>query len=250
MSLPSTSIKRPVTVTMFYIGIALLGIFAFSRIGVDLLPNINIPHLIVQTTYANATPEEIEKLVTEPLESAAGTVTGVKKISSVSKEGISVLAIDFVWGTNMDYALLSLREKLDNVSFMLPRDAGRPTILRVDPSSTPIISLVLSYKGDEGNVKFVSYSADAADIKRLINLKEAGRVIFKRRLEQIDGVAQAIITGGLEREILIEVNPNTLEAYNISFDDIAAALKSSNVNLPAGSIMKGLFRYSFRTLGE
>ena len=250
MSLPSTSIKRPVTVTMFYIGIALLGIFAFSRIGVDLLPNINIPHLIVQTTYANATPEEIEKLVTEPLESAAGTVTGVKKISSVSKEGISVLAIDFVWGTNMDYALLSLREKLDNVSFMLPRDAGRPTILRVDPSSTPIISLVLSYKGDEGNVKFVSYSADAADIKRLINLKEAARVIFKRRLEQIDGVAQAIITGGLEREILIEVNPNTLEAYNISFDDIAAALKSSNVNLPAGSIMKGLFRYSFRTLGE
>jgi HAE1 family hydrophobic/amphiphilic exporter-1 len=250
MPIVSQSIKRPVAVTMFYIAAALLGIYAFSRIGVDLLPNISIPHLIVQTNYPNSTPEEVEKLVTEPLESAAGTVTGVKKITSVSKEGISVLSIDFVWGTDMDYALLALREKLDNISFMLPREAGRPSIIRVDPSSTPIMTLVLSYKEIDNEIKFANYNTDEADIKRLTDLKEAARVIFQRRLEQIDGVAQAIITGGLEREVLVEVNPKILNAYNLTYSDIAFALKSSNVNLPAGSIMKGLFRYSFRTLGE
>src|SRR5690606_8798120 len=100
------------------------------------------------------------------------------------------------------------------------------------------------------NLRFVSSSSSAEDMKRLIDLKEAARVIFKRRLEQIDGVAQAVITGGLEREILVEVNPEKLSAYNLTFQQIAASLKAANVNLPAGSIMKGLFRYSLRTIGE
>lgn len=250
MPLPTESIKRPVATAMFYIATALLGIYAFSRIGVDLLPNINIPHLIVQTTYPNASPEEVEKMITEPLESAAGTATGVKKVVSVSKEGISVISVDFVWGTDMDYALLALREKLDNASFSFPREVGRPTIIRIDPSSTPIMTLVLSYKSSGSDIRLVDYHSDETDIRRLIDLKEAGRVIFKRRLEQLEGVAQAVITGGLEREVLAEVNPRALNAYNLTYNEIAAALKSSNINLNAGSIMKGLFRYSFRTLGE
>lgn len=260
MPLPSTSIKRPVTVAMFYIAVALLGIYAFSRIGVDLLPNINIPHLLIQTTYPNASPEEIEKLITEPLESTARTVTGIKNITSVSKEGISVISVNFTWGTDMDFALLSLREKLDNVRFILPREAGRPTIIRVDPAATPIMTLSLSPRpspkgrgveqSPTNKIQFVSESSPESDIKRLIDLKEAARVIFKRRLEQIDGVAQAVITGGLEREILVEVDLQKLSAYNLTFSDIAAALKAANVNLPAGSIMKGLFRYSLRAIGE
>ncbi|WP_168026818.1 efflux RND transporter permease subunit [Ignavibacterium album] len=250
---------------MFYIAVALIGIYAFSRIGVDLLPEINIPHLLVQTTYPDASAEEIEKLITEPLESAARTVKGIKNVSSVSKEGLSVISLDFVWGTNMDFALLSLREKLDNVRFILPRDAARPTIVRVDPSATPIMTLSLSArsftpipfsKGREAEhspvakIQFVGKSSPEYEIKKLIELKEAARVIFKRRLEQIDGVAQVIITGGLEREILVEVDLQKLEGYNLKFSDLTAALKSSNVNLPAGSLLKGLFRYSLRTLGE
>lgn len=249
MPLPSTSIKRPVSISMFYIAIALVSIYAFSRIGVDLLPNVNVPHLLVQTTYPNASPEEIEKLITEPLESAARTVTGIKNVISVSKEGLSVISLNFVWGTNMEFALLSLREKLDNVRFILPRESGRPTIFRVDPSATPIMTLVLTY--NEGkNIQFVKHSSSADDIRKLIDLKEAARVIFKRRIEQIDGVAQVIITGGLEREILVEVDLQKLKTYNLSFSDLASALRTSNVNLPAGSIMKGLFRYSLRTIGE
>ncbi|MEW6005361.1 MAG: efflux RND transporter permease subunit [Stygiobacter sp.] len=244
-------IQRPVTISMLYIGLAILSIFAFASLGVDLLPNVNIPHLIVQTTYPNATAEEVEKQITEPLESAAGTVTGVKKVTSLSKEGISFISIDFIWGTDMRYALLSLREKLDNVSFALPKEAGRPTIIRVDPSSFPIMTLVLSYKNkSKSNISFVDHTSTYEEIKSLIDLKEAARVIFKRRFEQIEGVAQAVITGGLEREILIEVNPDLMISYNITFEEIENSLKSANLNLPAGNIMKGLFRYSLRTMGE
>ncbi len=244
-------IQRPVTISIIYIGLAILSIFAFASLGVDLLPNVNIPHLIVQTTYLNATAEEVEKQITEPLESAAGTVTGVKKVMSLSKEGISFISIDFTWGTDMKYALLSLREKLDNISFALPKEAGRPTIIRVDPSSSPIMTLVLSYKNKtKSNIDFVDHSSNYEEIKKLIDLKEAARVIFKRRFEQIDGVSQAVITGGLEREILIEVNPELMNTYNITFEEITNSLKSANLNLPAGNIMKGLFRYSLRTQGE
>ena len=291
---------------MFYLGIAFLGVYAFSRIGVDLLPNVNLPHLLVQTTYPNANPEEVEKLVTEPLESAVGTVTGVNKITSVSKEGISVISVDFIWGTDMNMAMLAMREKLDNIRFVLPREAGRPTIVKSDPSASPIMSLVLAYRGEnlelrsqkleqrrkskeiitserrtserrtneqrtnerrtnerrtknneqrtknilEIHNQFVTHNSPYPEIKRLIDLKEAGRVIFRRRLEQLDGVAQAVVTGGLEREILVEVKPEKLIAYNISFDEIENALKSANINMPSGSIMKGLFRYSLRTKGE
>ena len=148
MFLTSASIHRPVTVTVIFIAVSLLGIFAFTNLGVNLLPNVNLPHLIVQTSFQNAMPEEVEKQITEPLESAVGTVTGVKKVTSVSKEGVSVISVDFVWGTDMKYALLSLREKLDNMSFALPKEAGRPTIIRSDPSSSPIMTLVLSYKNE------------------------------------------------------------------------------------------------------
>jgi HAE1 family hydrophobic/amphiphilic exporter-1 len=96
LSLSLTSIRRPITITVIFIAVALLGIFSFFNLGIDLLPNVNIPHLIVQTTYTNASPEEVEKQITELLESAVATVTGVKKVTSVSKEGVSVISVDFV----------------------------------------------------------------------------------------------------------------------------------------------------------
>lgn len=276
----------------------MLGIFAFSKLGVDLLPNVSLPHLMVQTIYKNATPEEIEKLITEPLESAVGTIPGVKDIKSVSKEGVSIISIDFLWGTDIDKTILTLREKLDNIRFVLPKEAGRPSIIRANPSSTPIMSLVVSYVkretanvkerrsresgvgsreiegrsqwdkksksipldkehltpkghvGEESSIQYLDHDSPSYEIERLINLKEVSRVIFKRRLEQLDGVAQTILTGGLEREILIEVDPVKLDMYGITYSKIESSLKSSNVNMPAGSIMKGLFRYSMRTLGE
>ncbi len=144
MSLPSLSIRRPVTTLMFYTGVVLLGVIAFQNLAVDFLPSIKIPRLTVQTSYPNVSPEEIENTVTQPLEATLGTVTGVKKVSSVSREGLSIINAELYWGTNMDFAMLEVREKLDQIRASLPREAGRPTILRVDPSAEPIMTIAVS----------------------------------------------------------------------------------------------------------
>ncbi len=279
MRLSALSIRKPIATAMLFSALTLLGLVAFSRTGVDLLPNIAIPRLVVSTAYRDATPEEVETLITEPLEAAASTVQGVKKVQSVSREGVSIITLEFTWGTNMDITLLGLREKLDNARFMLPREAGRPTITRLDPASQPIMTLALGYNDTtltrasralsqrarvvfkpsplgrelgEGNttLRFVHQHSDTADIERLIALKEVGRLVFKRRLEQVQGVAQAALTGGLEREIIVEFDAGKLAKYGITLDETAAALKASNLSVPAGSIMQGLFKYSLRALGE
>jgi hydrophobic/amphiphilic exporter-1 (mainly G- bacteria), HAE1 family len=259
--LASVSIKKPVAISMFYIGVALLGIYSFTRLGVDLLPNINMPHLMVQTSYPNATPEEVELQVTERLEAQIGTVPGVKKIKSVSKEGMSVISVDFDWGTDMKYAFLSMREKLDNASFT-NTEIGRPVIVKSDPTSSPIMTLVLTMKSEKkdstqkyideksGGIKFVDHDAHYSEIEKLIKLKEDARSFFKRRFEQIDGLAQAVITGGLEREVLVETDPKKLEKYEISFSQINSALSGANVNQSAGQIIKGTFRLPLRSIGE
>jgi HAE1 family hydrophobic/amphiphilic exporter-1 len=255
MRLSALSIRKPIATSMLFAALTLLGLVAFSRTGVDLLPNIAIPRLVVSTVFRDATPEEVETLITEPLEAAAATVQGIKKVQSVSREGMSIITLEFTWGTNMDITLLTLREKLDNARFALPRDAGRPTITRLDPASQPIMTLALSYNDTANNttnssLRFVHQYSDTADIERLIALKEAGRLVFKRRLEQVQGVAQAALTGGLEREIIVEFDATKLAKYGITLDETAQALKASNLSIPAGSIMQGLFKYSLRVLGE
>jgi HAE1 family hydrophobic/amphiphilic exporter-1 len=259
MRLSTLSVRKPIATAMLFAALTLLGLVAFSRMGVDLLPSIAIPRLVVSTVYRDATPEEVETLITEPLEAAAATVQGIKTVQSVSREGVSIITLEFTWGTNMDIALLTLREKLDNARFMLPRDAGRPTILRLDPASQPIMTLALTYNDTTKTttnavantaLRFVHQHSDTADIERLIALKEAGRVVFKRRLEQVQGVAQAALTGGLEREIIVEFDATKLAKYGITLDEAAQVLKASNLSLPAGSIMQGLLKYSLRALGE
>ncbi|MDX9924117.1 MAG: efflux RND transporter permease subunit [Ignavibacteriaceae bacterium] len=242
MILNKIFIKRPVTVAMLFTGLALLGIFAYSNIGVDLLPNISIPHLIIQTNYPNTNPEEVEKQITEPLETAISTVTGVTKIKSVSKEGISIISVQFHWGTDMKFALISLREKLDNVSMLLPIESERPVIIRSDPNASPIMNLLFSYKIKEWN--------NNIHIEKLIDLKEAARVLIKKRLEQIEGVGQAVIMGGFDKEFAVNLKPLKLASLDISIEEINSALKSANIIRLGGTIRDGLLRFSLRTSGE
>ncbi len=130
MSLSSVSVSRPITILMFYIGVVLLGILAFANLSVDFLPPIKIPKLTVQTSYPNTSPEEVEQSVTQPIELALGTVVGEKKVSSVSREGHSVVTAEFYWGTNMDFALLEVREKLDQMREALRREDSGTKIFR------------------------------------------------------------------------------------------------------------------------
>ncbi|MDZ7261249.1 MAG: efflux RND transporter permease subunit [candidate division KSB1 bacterium] len=231
MHLSQISVNRPVAVAMFYLGVVLIGVISLSRLSVDLLPDLSYPKLTIWTSYQDVGPLEVEELVTKPIEEAVGTVPGIRKTSSISREGLSLVTVEFLWGTEMDFATLNVREKLDNLRWILPREAGRPTIIRIDPRSQPIMTLSVS-GGD------------------LIQLKELARDVVKRRLEQIKGVALAAVTGGLEREIQVEVDERTLTALSLTMEHVSTALASANYNLPGGTIKKGRYRYALRTLGE
>lgn len=254
MWLQTTSIRRPVTTLMLFLAVVLFGIFSYNQLSTDLLPEIDIPKLTIQTSYPNAAPEEVETLITEPIEASVGTITGIKKVTSTSREGLSLVIVEFLWGTDMDFASLHVREKLDQLRYMLPKEAGRPTIVRIDPSSFPIMTLVVTSRETDNYIAGVtnikSHKMSVQNKEYLVNLKEFSRLVIKRRLEQIDGVAQASILGGLEREIQVNVNMQLLKTFGISLDDVVASMSAANINLPGGDIKSGWFRFSLRILGE
>ncbi len=232
MSLPRRSIGRPVAVSMLFVAAAFLGAISFRRLPIDLLPQIAYPKLVVLTRYENVGPSEIERFVTEPIEQEVSAVPGVERVESASRDGLSVVTLRFAWGTDMDFAALNVREKLDNLRDRLPERAERPAVLRTDPAAEPILAISVAGKGD------------------LWTLEDLAESVFRRRLEQIDGVAQAAVTGGLEREIHVDVDPARLEAQGLTLDDVASALDAANVSAPGGTVRRGRYRYAVRTLGE
>ncbi|MFO7893299.1 MAG: efflux RND transporter permease subunit [Longimicrobiales bacterium] len=232
MSLPRRSIRRPVAVAMLFIAVAFLGLISFARLPIDLLPDVSYPKLIIYTEYTGVGPAEVERFVTERVEQQVARVPGVQEVESVSREGVSLVTVRFTWGTDMDFAVLNVRERLQTLDNELPEQADRPVVLRTDPRSEPIMAVSL---------------AGQADLRAL---KELGESVFRRRLEQIEGVAQVAVTGGLEREIQVEVNPAKLEAYGLTVDAIAGALEAANYSLPGGTVRQGRFSYHLRTLGE
>ncbi len=232
MSIPSTSTRRPVAVAMLFLAVILLGIISFVRLPIDLLPDVSYPRLVVYTSYPDVAPAEVERLITERVEAQGAAVPGVERVTSVSREGVSLVTLRFAWGTDMDFAMLNVRERLDNIRDALPETASRPRILRVDPESEPIMTVSV---------------AGGAD---LWATKEAAESVFRRRLEQLDGVAEAAVTGGLDREIQVEVDPRLMDSYGLTFNEVTQALARANISAPGGTILRGRYRYPLRTLGE
>lgn len=232
MKLAKIAIDRPVTTFMFYIAIVLLGFISLRQLSVDLLPDISYPRLSVVTQYPGVAPEEIETLITAPLEAAVSRIPGMRRVESVSKEGVSYLSLEFGWGTDMDFAMLHTREKLDSVRYQLPEEAENPTINPLDPKSKPI--MVIAVSGESS----------------LLELKEFCEELIKPRLEQIEGIGSAEVAGGVEREIQVEVNPQLLSLYGLTIDEVARRIDAFNRNLQGGNIRKGKFKYALRVVGE
>jgi len=232
MSIPSTAVRRPVAVAMLFLAVTFLGLISFFRIPIDLLPDVAYPRLVIYTEYPDVGPPEVERFVTQPIERQVGRVPGVERVESVSREGISLVTLRFAWGTDMDFAALNVREQLDNIREQLPELSTRPVVLRTDPNSEPIMAVSVSGGAD------------------LASLKELSEEVLKRRLEQVDGVAEAAIAGGLEREIHVEVDPNLLETYGFTVENVRAALDAANQSAPGGTVLRGRYRYALRTLGE
>jgi hydrophobic/amphiphilic exporter-1 (mainly G- bacteria), HAE1 family len=253
MRLSEVSITRPVTTLMVYVAVLILGYISFGKLRVNFLPEIQTPRLTIQTKYKDASPSDIMRLVTEPVEQTLGTISGVKKIRSVSREGISLVQADFYWGTDMNFALIESREKLDRLKSALPKETERPNILRIDPSSEPIMTLVITSKPHEKKnaVRPVGNEPDSrAAYYELLNATELCKNLIKPRLEQLDGVAQVSIIGAPVRELRAAIDQTALYASGLSLNDVSQKLASQNIAIPAGTIKEGNFRYALRAEGE
>ncbi|MEA2021338.1 MAG: efflux RND transporter permease subunit, partial [Candidatus Caldatribacteriota bacterium] len=233
MNLPDFSVKRPVTILMLFIGLILIGLISFQNLGLDLLPDLSFPMSAIIVSYSGVAPQEIENMVTIPLEGVVGTIQGVKNIYSYSREGSSVILMEFNWGTDMDVTALNIREKVDQVKGFLPDDAGDPIVIKFDPSLMPI--LVLGVHSEE---------------KDLQKLQEYAEDLIKPRLERLEEVASVSINGGLDREILVSIDNEKLRSNQLSFSQVTAALAGENVNLPAGTLKEGTINFLIRTLGR
>jgi HAE1 family hydrophobic/amphiphilic exporter-1 len=228
------AVRRPVATIMVFLGLMLIGVVSIRRIPVDLLPEINYPKLTVVTSYPDVQAEDVERLITIPLEAGVTSLPRVRRVESRSREGLSTITVEYEWGTDMDFAGLHLREGLDRVAYRSdwPESAERPLILRWDPGARAISILVL-----EGE-------------RPLREITEFAVEVAKPALEQIRGVSQADVVGGAVREIRVEPDPEKLRIYNLSVDDLANALRAANISFPGGRVRQGPLHLSLRILGE
>ncbi len=232
MNVSAFTTSRPIFTIMVTLIVILVGCVSLSRLPIDLLPEISYPVLSINTSYGNAAPEEVEKLVTEVIESAVSVVQGIKEITSESSEGNSRVRVSFTWGTNLDAASNDVRDRLDRIINSLPDEIERPQIRKFDPNSAPIL-----FYGAASDL-------DPIELRRLIDDQ------ISYRVEQVPGVAALDVWGGLEREIQIDIDPDRLRALQLSLDTVRNAIREANISLPAGTIKAGNTEIRLRTPGE
>jgi len=225
------SIQRPVLTVMVSLIVIILGGVALSRLSIDLMPDITYPTISISTEYENASPEEVEELITRPIEEAMSAVPGVEEVTSVSADGRSSVRVTFTWGSNLDEAANDIRERLDRVIPLLPEDADRPRLRKFDLASFPIL------------IMGVSSNLDPIQIRIIIDNQ------VKNRIERIPGVASLDIRGGLDREIHVNLNAEKIKALGLPIDQLLNRIIEENINLPAGTIEKGLLDVTIRTPG-
>lgn len=232
MNLSAFSMKKPVTTIMIALCILIFGVVSFSKLPVDLYPDIEVPVAVVMTTYSGAGPQEIETLVTRPIEETLGSVSGISEITSRSSEGQSIVICSFSYGTDMDFASLDMREKVDLIKGYLPSGASNPMIMAVDVDSVPVFMVSLSGSKD------------------LASLQSLAEDSIKPRLERIDGVASVSISGGYDNKVEVSLNQNALNGYGLTIEYVSNMLAADNLSLPSGEVKNGGETLTIRTTGK
>jgi HAE1 family hydrophobic/amphiphilic exporter-1 len=238
MGLVDFAIRRRVTIAMAMVAITLLGMISLSRLKVNLLPDLSYPTLTIRTELPGAAPTEIENLISRPVEEAAGVVRNVRSVRSVSRSGQSDVIIEFTWGTDMDFAGIEVRERLDLL--WLPTDATRPLLLRFDPSSEPVMRVALVDETSKG----------ASHEDRLKFLRRFADDRIKPEIESVEGSAAVKVSGGFEDEVQIYVDQQRLAQLRLSIEQVARRIGAENVNLSGGRLEQGTQRFLVRTVNE
>lgn len=225
-------VRRPVFATMLILALMIVGVFSFFTLGLDLFPKIDLPTVSVTVTNPGASAEEVETEITKRIEDAINTISGIEDINSTSAEGTSSVVIQFSLDKNGDVAAQEVRDKVNIAIPDLPETAKPPVVQKFDPDATPILQMVVSSP------------------RPLRDVTEIADKQIKPRLENINGVGEIQLVGGLKREIRVWVDPDKMRAYNLSVSDVANALRQQNMELPAGSVNAGATELSVRTLGR
>ena len=232
--------RRRVTIAMCTVTLLLFGLIALNNLKVNLLPDLSYPTLTVRTEYTGAAPTEIESLITQPVEEAVGVVKNLRKLKSVSRTGQSDVVLEFAWGTNMDQASLEVRDKMEALN--LPLEAKAPVLLRFNPSTEPIMRLVLSTKA--------APASDEDAIRELTGLRRYADEDLKKKLEPVTGVAAVKVGGGLEDEIQVDIDQQKLAQLNLPIDTVIKRLKEENINISGGRLEEGSQRFLVRTVNQ
>ena len=232
MSISKKVIEHPVLTLCAFALIAIIAFFTLGNIQIDLMPDMDMPVVMVMTSYDNAGPESVEKSVTEVLESGLVSLSNLDEMTSESSEGSSLIKLQFNYGTDLEVAVNDIRDKLDQVKGSLPDDCDSPQIFKFSSDSRPIMTLSLS-----GN-------KTADELRKLADDSVADV------LEQTSGISQASVSGGREAIVRVELSQNRLDAYNLTLSGIASTLASQNIELGGGSVYEGTRKYMVRTTGE
>lgn len=232
MSLAQLSIKRPIFITCLVLLMLVVGWTSFKRLAVEKMPDTSFPTMTVTTRYAGAGPSEIETLITKPLEDEISTISGLKRVTSRSMEGISQITAEFNFGADINRMSEKMRDKINAVKATLPADAKDPTISLMDPANMPILKLVLS--------------ADLPESR----LYDVAEFTIKPALEQVNNVGSVKLVGGRKREIQVVLDRAALKKRELSVSGVAASLSASGENVPGGKVNKGGREITYRSIGE
>ncbi len=232
MSIYSTSVKRPVTTILIFVGLIVVGLYSLTQLPVDLYPEMELPYVVVYTNYPGASASDIESNVTRPLENALNSISNLKEITSTSSDATSVVFMNFEYGTNLDEASNDIRSALSFTERMLPDGCEKPTIIKFSTSMMPIIFYAITAKE--------SY----AGLEKILDEK------IVNPLNRIEGVGSVGLAGVPGRKIYIDIDPLKMEAYNLSVEQIGNVIRAENMNLPAGYIEMGKTDYPLRIQGE
>lgn len=232
-ALARKAVERPVTFLMISLIVIGFGLFGLSNLRLNLYPDVSFPTITVYTTYEGVAPEDMETLITRPIEEAVGSISGVRRVRSLSSQGASVVKLNFNWGTDLYIAESDVRKELDFVRRRVPDDAEQPIVFSYDPNQEPIVVLTLT-----------------SNIRSPRELRTIAKQQLEQRLERIPGIASSETSGGYERQINIELSNDQIRSYGLSISTVANKLREENIQVPAGELIEGNTVYSLRTIGE
>ncbi|MCR9011279.1 efflux RND transporter permease subunit [Gabonibacter chumensis] len=232
MSIFNTAVEKPITTLMIFVGIIVLGVFSLVQLPVDQYPKMDPPYLSVMTSYPGANAADIETNITKILEDQLNSVEDLKELTSTSYDNLSVIQLEFEWEANLDEAANDVRDAIDKAMDNLPDDIDRPSLFKFNTSMMPVI--------------IYSLTADASypGIEKIVDDKVINR------LNRVDGVASVTIAGSPKRVIYVDLDPNKLDAYNMTVESLGNLIAAENKNLPAGNLKMGIMDYQVRVEGE